>query len=230
MTELDDDFDAQDEINPFETNNNNHTYTSPPNTNLSAPTYNDEAEEYDEDYDLNPKQKPPTRIKELDDSGDELEENEKHLQQQFKQNFNNLFANNNNIDNSGCVVQEEIESKEYNQEHGEEKMEPFNLREERGEGYFDQFLNYHKTNKQNDDEFYVLMDEEKEKNKTLYQKKYQLSTEIIEKHKQDYEKFETANTDIDLLHEWKSLLPLFSNNTQSIKQVMQILSKSIKKP
>eukprot|EP01084_Bolivina_argentea_P062750 114728_1 len=102
MTELDDDFEAQDELNPFEPQNNTNTIDSnnnnnnkPTNGHIIGPNYLDEPEEFNEDDDINPKQKPPQRIKELDDSGDELEENEKHLQQQFKQNFNNLFANTN---------------------------------------------------------------------------------------------------------------------------------------
>jgi len=48
---------------------------------------------------------------------------------------------------------------------GEQKMEPFNLREERDEGYFDQFLNYHKTKNKESDPFYIMMDEEKENDK-----------------------------------------------------------------
>ena len=111
---------------------------------------------------------------------------------------------------------------------GEQKMEPFNLREERGEGYFDQFLNYHKTKNKESDPYYQLMDAEKEENPKTFNEKYKLNADIIEKHKADYEKYENAKTEINLLSEWKSLLPLFEHNTQSITTAMQSLSKIIK--
>merc|ERR1712228_649900 len=129
------------------------------------------------------------------------------------------------IDKEDCVVQEEVTSKEI---IGEQKMEPFNLREERGEGYFDQFLNYHKTKKDETDPFYCLMDAEKEKNESSFNEKYKLNEDIINKHKADYEKYENAETEINLLSEWKSLLPLFEHNTQSITNAMQSLSAIIK--
>lgn len=34
-------------------------------------------------------------------------------------------------------------STEFHNFHGEQKFEPFNLNEEREEGYYDTFLNYH---------------------------------------------------------------------------------------
>ena len=108
-------------------------------------------------------------------------------------------------------------------------MEPFNLREERGEGYFDQFLNYHKTKSKETDPWWQLLDEDKEKDEALFNKKYQLSDDIVQKHKEEYDKFENANTEINLLNEWKSLLPLFENNTQTITEAMQSLSKVIRK-
>ena len=113
MAELDADYGGvEDNSNPFQNNNNNNNnatdkYTSPPNTNF-GPNYEDDQDEDDEeDDDLNDN-KPPKRIKELDDSGDEIEENEKILQQQFKNNFNNLFANKRGLDkDTDVVVQEE---------------------------------------------------------------------------------------------------------------------------
>ena len=108
-------------------------------------------------------------------------------------------------------------------------MEPFNLTEERGEGYFDQFLNYHSTKTKESDPYYKMMDEDKENDEEEFTEKYTLKQEIIRKHQRDYEKFESANTDIDLLNEWKSLLPLFDNNTQSITEAMQSLSAIVRK-
>ena len=122
-----------------------------------------------------------------------------------------------------------VESSAYNEEHGEQKMEPFNLRQERGEGYFDQFLNYHKTKSAESDPYWKLLDEDKEKDEFLFNRKYHLRNDIIEKHKKEYQQFENAKTDINLLNEWKSLLPLFQDNKQTITNAMQSLSKIIKK-
>ena len=118
MAELDDDYDGQnDPANPFATisnnskkdGNNNKDFVSPPNTNF-GPNYEEEQDDEDEedadDDDLNDR-KPPKRIKELDDSGDELEENEKILQAQFKQHFNHLFADKRGLDKDTDVVVEE---------------------------------------------------------------------------------------------------------------------------
>eukprot|EP01084_Bolivina_argentea_P079271 143803_1 len=213
MTELDTDFGADDEVKPF--------IDEHPDNYPIGPNYT--YDEVEEDDDLNAKSKPPKRIKELDDSDDELDETQKHLQEQLKTNFNHLFANKNNMDDHDCVIEEEIESKEYNKEHGEQKMEPFNLREERGEGYFDQFLNYHKTKNEDNDPFYVMLDEDKDKHKNS------LSDEVIRKHKRDYRQFEqTRVANVMFQNEWKALLPLFSNDNQTIEHEMQTLSKIIK--
>ena len=109
-------------------------------------------------------------------------------------------------------------------------MEPFNLKEERGEGYFDQFLNYHSTKTKETDPYYKMMDEDKENDdEEQFTEKYALREEVIRKHQRDYAQFESANTDIDLLNEWKSLLPLFDGNTQTITEAMQSLSSIIRK-
>ena len=106
MTDLDNDFGAEDEINPFDVinqpnqNGNHNNHQPSPQTNL-GPNYDEESDDEDDDLKKLPK------YKELDDSGDELDQNEKQMQQRFKQNFNNLFANNSNIDKEDCVVQEE---------------------------------------------------------------------------------------------------------------------------
>ena len=92
MTELDADFGADEESNPFQGQN--------PQNDIASDHSDD-----DGDGDQIEGQKPPKRIKELDDSGDEIEENEKQLQQQYRQNFNNLFANKD--ENVDCTVQEE---------------------------------------------------------------------------------------------------------------------------
>merc|ERR1712062_224467 len=100
-------------------------------------------------------------------------------------------------------------------------------KEERGEGYFDQYLNYHQTKKKESDPFYQLMDAEKEENEKKFAEKYKLNEAVIEKHKADYEKYENAQTEINLLSEWRSLLPLFEHSTQSITNAIQSLSKII---
>jgi len=94
----------------------------------------------------------------------------KKIQNRYKAKFNQLF----NTQNA-----EAAKSREYYEYNGEQKFEPFNLREERKEGYFDQFLNYHKK-KEEVDVYYQVMDETIEKKE--FDKKYALSNDVIENH------------------------------------------------
>merc|ERR1719410_2966722 len=98
MVELNADFGGDEESNPFQ------------GQQPVAPIGPDS--DHSDDDDLNEANRPPKRIKELDDSGDEIEENEKQLEQQYKQNFNQLFANKD--ETVDCTVQEENSSKSFN--------------------------------------------------------------------------------------------------------------------
>merc|ERR1712048_818458 len=84
-----------------------------------------------------------------------------------------------------------------------------------------------KTKNKESDPFYQLMDAEKEMDAQAFEAKYTLHGQVIQKHKADYAKYENAETEINLMNEWKSLLPLFENNTQSITAAMQSLSAII---
>jgi len=161
----------------------------------------------------------------LDDSDDDIENKEEKIQNRYKAKFNQLF----NTQNA-----EAAKSREYYEYNGEQKFEPFNLREERKEGYFDQFLNYHKK-KEEVDVYYQVMDETIEKKE--FDKKYALSNDVIENHLKKYELEEKMlndkpnnnenENDLDYVSYWQQVLPFFESYNENVEDVIKRLCNSL---
>ena len=105
-------------------------------------------------------------------------------------------------------------------------MEPFHLREERGEGYFDQFLNYHRNRQPTPDAFLRALDEKDEAHSKP------LSEHVVRSHKRRYAQLQTTaaqREDVDVVREWKSLLPLFSHGAEplSVASEMRALAQRL---
>jgi len=167
-----------------------------------------------------------TRI--LDDSDEEVEQEDARN----KATWANLVAANKRGDaeesKTSDVIKDIYFRKDRKQEREKIKMEPFNMRQEREEGYFDEFSVYHANKKDDsDDEFQRMLNDdqhdlETHKDKNIYEKH-------IERYRKEHEAFESKEeTQEDVLKIYEEIFPILANG-ETISQAIARVGKTKRK-